>query len=609
MSMDAEESRNIVSEQATLYAERLQLLEEKQLQQRRLEKRMAIAKLVAAFLCVALALVLLRHVARIAWILLPVMILAVLIVLHEKLLRKIAERARRIDFYLRGLDRLNDRWAGKGESGERFLDEQHPCARDLDLFGKGSLFELLCTARTRAGEETLAAWLLHPATREEILLRQQAIAELKPRVDEREKLFLLGTAVRAGVHPEKLAQWGEKKVLFPDRWLRVTTVVLAVLWLASLAFWGLTLHPWAIEVLTFVNLLWARRIFRGADEAADQIEEAVSDLNLLSGVLAVCEQGDFTAPGLVELQKRLRRDGVAPSVAIGKLARISNALESRRNLLLRFPDLLIYWSPLLLFVAEAWQQQYGSEIRGWLATVGEFEALHSLAAYAWEHADDPFAEIVDAKDGAVCSATAMAHPLLPANRAVRNDLTLDAHLRLILLSGPNMAGKSTFIRSVGVNAVLALAGAPVRARQLRISELQVAASICVLDSLSGGISRFYAEIQRVKRIDDLAAGPRPVLFLLDELLSGTNSQDRLAGTEYVVRSLLGRGAMGIVSTHDLALTRIPESLTDPAVNMHFEDRLEEGRMIFDYTLRPGVVQTSNALELMRSIGLGVIRKG
>jgi DNA mismatch repair ATPase MutS len=243
--------------------------------------------------------------------------------------------------------------------------------------------------------------------------------------------------------------------------------------------------------------------------------------------------------------------------------------------------------------------------------VGELEALTALAGYAYEHPEDVFAEFVPSelsRAGALFDAVGMAHPLLPADKAVRNDLKLGDGLQLVVLSGPNMAGKSTFIRSVGVNAVLAQCGAPVRAARLRLSPLTVAASICVLDSLSGGVSRFYAEIHRVKLIFDVAAGAVPVLFLLDELLSGTNSHDRLAGSEFIVRSLMERNAIGMVSTHDLALAGIPEAMSGRAANCHFEDRLELNQLIFDYKLKPGVVKTSNALELMRSIGLGVDAK-
>jgi DNA mismatch repair ATPase MutS len=189
--------------------------------------------------------------------------------------------------------------------------------------------------------------------------------------------------------------------------------------------------------------------------------------------------------------------------------------------------------------------------------------------------------------------------------AVCNDVRLGDGVELLILSGPNMAGKSTFIRSVGINAVLAQCGAPVRAEHLRMSPLTVAASICILDSLSGGVSRFYAEIHRIKVIRDLADGATPVLFLLDELLSGTNSHDRLVGSEFIVRTLVERNAIGMISTHDLALTNIPETLGGRAANFHFEDRFADGQLIFDYELKPGVVQTSNALELMRSIGLPV----
>jgi DNA mismatch repair ATPase MutS len=208
------------------------------------------------------------------------------------------------------------------------------------------------------------------------------------------------------------------------------------------------------------------------------------------------------------------------------------------------------------------------------------------------------------EEGACLRAEGFAHPLLPEARAVRNDLEL-GDLRLVVISGPNMAGKSTFLRGLGVNVVLAQMGAPVRARRLRLSPLMVGASIAVMDSLESGISRFYAEIRRVKLISDLADGALPVLFLLDEVLSGTNSHDRLVGTEWMVGSFVERGAIGIVTTHDLALTAIPETMDGRGVNCHFSDTIVDGRLHFDYRLSAGVVETSNALELMRSIGLRV----
>jgi len=585
------------------YSHRLQELSQAQAKDQGREKLLGLVKLALAAITLLSALFLLRHPAAIELLLVPVGLFLLLAVMHEKLIRSLRLRTRSIQFYERGRARLEECWAGTGETGERFLDPLHPYARDLDIFGKASLFELLCTARTRAGEETLAAWLLAAAPVEELLLREDAIRELKHRVSFRERLFLLGETVRLGVHPEALTTWGESKPYFTARSTRRATTLLAALWLAGMVCWGVWGWGLAAAITTMLNLTWAHRLHRRLDNAAESLERATVDLELFSGVLALLEQEHFSSPKLLELQAVLKRNGVAASVAIRKLARIVEYLSQRRNVIARIPDLVLFWSAQLVFAAERWQQDFGPQIRAWMKAVGELEALSALSCYTYEHPQDVFPEF--AETGPLFDAEDLAHPLLPTGKAVPNSLKLGDGLQLMILSGPNMAGKSTFIRSIGVNAVLAQCGAPVRAARLRLSPLTVAASICILDSLSGGVSRFYAEIHRVKLVSDLAQGPVPVLFLLDELLAGTNSHDRLAGTEFVVRNLVGRNAIGIVSTHDLALAGIPQAMGERAANCHFEDRLEGGQLIFDYKLKPGIVKTSNALELMRSIGLGV----
>jgi hypothetical protein len=595
------------------YSRRLQELNHEQAADRRRERLLGYSKLVVAATTLICALLLLHYLKAIEFLVLPVGAFVVLAILHDKRIRRLRMRSRVIAFYERGLARLEDRWAGGGESGERFLNPLHPYARDLDLFGTGSLFELLCTARTRAGEEMLAAWLLAAAPVDEVLERQDAVGDLKDRVAFREKLFSLGESVRLGVHPDALAAWGEHRPILDARMTRVVTRALALLWILSLVAWG----AWGLGdvagAMTILNLAWAHRLYRQLEEAAGSIENAADDLELLAGVLALLEREQFRSAKLKGLQAALKRDGMAPSIAIRKLARLVESIRSRHSLFGRMLDVVTFWSAQLVFVAEAWQQEFGPAIRGWLRAVGEMEALTALAGYAYEHPGDAFPNFNESHfrdknaqgKPPLFEAEGMAHPLLPASRSVRNNLKLGDGLQLMILSGPNMAGKSTFIRSVGVNAVLAQCGAPVRASRLRLSPLTVAASICILDSLSGGVSRFYAEIHRVKLISDLAAGTVPVLFLLDELLSGTNSHDRLTGSEFIVRSLMERNAIGMVSTHDLALTRIPDSMDGRAANCHFEDRFEAGQLLFDYKLKPGVVKTSNALELMRSIGLGV----
>ena len=593
---------------AGVYAHRLATLNATQSAEQRRERLLGYSKLAVAAFTILYVFLSLHYQHILEFITVPIGVFLVLGVLQEKHIRRLRFRARAIDFFARGIARIEDRWRGTGETGDRFLDPAHPYARDLDLFGTGSLFELLCTARTRAGEETLAAWLLAPAPVDEILARQQAVRELQARVGFRAKLFSLGESVRLGVHPQALAAWGERKPVFSALSTRVITRTLSLLWVLSLVAWGVWGLADVAAAVTVLNLAWSHQLYRRLDEAADALEKATDGLEVLAGVLALLEKENFHAPKLQALQAAVKREGIAPSEAIRKLARVVEYENSRHNPALRLLDVVIFFSAQLVFVAERWQADFGPAIRGWLKAVGELEALTALAGYAFEHPSDVLPEFVDAaasRPSPLYDAEALAHPLLPAGQAISNDFKLGDGLQLLILSGPNMAGKSTFIRSVGVNAVLAQAGAPVRATRLRLSPLTVAASICVLDSLSGGVSRFYAEIHRVKLISDLAEGEVPVLFLLDELLSGTNSHDRLAGSEFIVRSLVDRNAIGMVSTHDLALTHIADSMPGRAINLHFEDRYADGALIFDYTLKPGVVQTSNALELMRSIGLNV----
>ena len=604
--MSADESTRGPAGPADHYAQQLNQLKRFQTLEQTVERRLGYAKLVVAFAAVCSALVLLYYIKFLWLLLLPAGLFVYLAIAHEGRLQRLRDRHRSIEFYERSIARINDKWVGTGETGDRFLDPAHPYARDLDLFGTASLFQLLCTARTRVGEETLAHWLLNAAPADEIIARHGAVADLGPRLELRERLFCLGETVRAGVRPDVLACWGERKPIFNSRAIRITTTVLSLLWVASVVAWGVWGLPAVALAVSTLNLAWAHRIHARWDEAADKIEEATHNLDVLAGVLRLIDHGQFSAAKLKRIQADLKHSDFVPSDAIRRLDRIVGYLESRRNPAMRLLDVLMFWSAQFVFRAEKWQEEFGPHIRGWLSAVGEFEALTALAGYAFDHPADVMPQV--SEHGPLFDAVEMTHPLLPADRAVRNNVKLGDGLQLMVLSGPNMAGKSTFIRSVGVNAVLAQCGAPVRAKSLRMSPLAVAASICILDSLSGGTSRFYAEIRRLKVAEDLAAGQVPVLFLMDELLSGTNSHDRLEGTRLIVRSLMERGAIGIVSTHDLALAEIPDKMPGQAVNCHFEDRLEEGKLIFDYKLKSGVVKTSNALELMRSIGLGAVRE-
>ncbi|HEY6306108.1 MAG TPA: mismatch repair protein [Candidatus Angelobacter sp.] len=528
---------------------------------------------------------------------------------HSRILRARDLAGRAVKFYSNGLARIEDRWMGSGETGERFADPHHVYAADLDLFCRGGLFELLSTARTRMGEERLAAWLLAPSPVEQVRERHEAVTELRGQIDLREDLAVLGEDARVGVHPTELVQWAEA----PNRmgWppLRLLATVLAALAVAGVVvwiYWG-TITPLLLVLLTEGAVMY--RLRKPMEEVLHGAEHALRDLALLSGVLTRVEQHSFQSPRLLALQRALTSHeggaagGMSASRAIARLGTIGDLIDSRDNLFVRVFDVPLMYSVQLALAAERWRRAHGPEVRGWLEAIGEIEAMLSLAAYSYEHPADPFPEFAE---GAAClDSEELGHPLLPAAACVRNSVKVCDGVRVLLVSGSNMSGKSTLLRAVGINVVLAMAGAPVRARRLRLTPLQPGASIRINDSLQEGSSRFYAEITRLRRLFDLAGDGPPLLFLLDELLQGTNSKDRRIGAEGVVRALVERGAIGLLSTHDLALTEIGGALDGHSRNVHFQDEFAGGKMTFDYKLRDGVVTKSNGLELMRSIGLDV----
>jgi hypothetical protein len=378
---------------------------------------------------------------------------------------------------------------------------------------------------------------------------------------------------------------------------------LAAAAIATAVIWGVWGNMLPFFAVIGINVVLARRIKQPLEETLFGTEHAFEDLDLLSAMLARLERETFSAPRLQSLGQKLISQHLLPSRTIGKLRTIIDFIYSRDNMFLRVLDLGLLYTVQVGFWAEAWRHRHGAAVRRWLEATGQTEALLSLATYSYEHPADTFPEFV--AGAALLEAEELGHPLIAADKCVRNSFCMGTDERVLLVSGSNMSGKSTLLRAVGINTVMAVAGGTVRASRLRMTPLQLGASIRVNDSLQEGSSRFYAEITRLRHIFDLAGGEPPLLFLLDELLQGTNSMDRRIGAEGIVRALVERGAIGLVTTHDLALAEISGPLDGRIRNVHFQDELEDGRIRFDYRLRPGVVAKSNGLELMRSIGLDV----
>jgi hypothetical protein len=539
-----------------------------------------------------------------AWLLVPLGLFVLVAFAHARLLNR-ADRIRSaIHFYERGLARIRHAWIGHGRTGDAYRQPDHLYADDLDLFGRGSLFELLATTRTRAGEETLARWLLAPAPHAVARARQDAVRELAARLDLRETVAVIGDHVKVAVDAPLLRRWAASTEGIGSGPLRVAVALLVTTTLATLVYWSQTGALGTLAAMLLVVQVGVSAALRARVVAViEAVEEPAHDLGVLSDLLRVIERESFQSAHLRHLQQSLAGAHTASS-EIARLSRLVALLASRRNVMFAVVAGLLMWATQWAFAIDAWKRRAGVHIPHWLDVVGEFEALLALSAFSAEHPDYVFPDLVDGPPRV--AATNLAHATLGAE-AVANDLALGADApHLLVVSGSNMSGKSTWMRTIGVAVVLARMGAPVRASACVLSPLAVGAAIRVQDSLTDGRSRFFAEILRLKHVVDLARTEGgSVLFLLDEILSGTNSHDRRIGAEAVMTGLVNAGAIGLVTTHDLALAAITDRLGPRAANAHFDDRFTDGVLHFDYRLKPGIVETSNALALMRSIGIEV----
>ncbi|HLH41913.1 MAG TPA: hypothetical protein VKV74_02915 [Bryobacteraceae bacterium] len=540
------------------------------------------------------------------WLLAPVLVFIPLLVVHGRVDASMKRASRAAGYYQCALARLENRWVGQGNPGDRFRDPKHLYADDLDLFGRGSLFERISAARTATGECVLAGWLLAPSSREEALERQAAIAELRERLDLREDLALIGEQVRAAADDRALREWGESP---PIRFFPGARLLALLLSGAAVASFGLSFAQ-ILSWRWFLGVVLAEAIFSlfirpGVQQVAASAVTRTLELELLAGLLSRLERESFAAPALAALRASLQAEGQTASLQIRRLGKLVHHLSSARNLFFAPIAAPLLWTGQFAMAVEAWRARCGTRIGQWTLAVGRLEALCSLAAFAYERPASVFPQLLEASDPHF-QAEGLVHPLIAPEHAVANDVTLDAFgARLWIVSGSNMSGKSTLLRAVGLNTALAWAGAPVTASRLRLSPLRIGAGMRPNDSVIGRRSRFFAEISRLRGIMDLARSGEPVLFLLDELLSGTNSHDRRIGAEAVLRGLMKHRSIGLATTHDLALAEIVSGFDGRAANVHFEDRMEGGEIRFDFRLRPGVVTRGNALELMRAVGLEV----
>ncbi|HIE96406.1 MAG TPA: DNA mismatch repair protein MutS [Planctomycetes bacterium] len=539
------------------------------------------------------------------WLLLPATAFVAVLRFHLPIVRELKRESAAEQFYTRCLSRIDGDWRTFPVDGAEFIDAGHPWAGDLDVFGNGSLFQKLNECRTLPGRRKLAAWLTTVASADVIAERQKQSESLRNEVSLRERLAVIDDTVDWKAAETALSGWLSEPAtsfsafaIWGARVLGLASVVVLIMVFGS----GLTGSAILLMLLLQAPFIYVnRQRIRAVMDRVDSVDLA---LHQLSEVAQQFETFPFTEPSLQRLQQQLCVDGVIASVRIKELSSqiqwLNNALRNQFFMPLAWMFGLFI---LLTHRIERWRDLYGTRVPDWLDAVTSLEVAISVAAFNFENETYCLPHVTDAH--AVFRAERLGHPLISAVECVCNDVTLTEQTPLLLISGSNMSGKSTLLRSVGTNLVLAYCGARVNATAFESFPFQIGTAMRVSDSLQEGRSFFFSVVQRLKAVVDLTGESRRVLYLLDEILSGTNSHDRRRGAEAVICSLVNKSALGMVTTHDLTLTDIVDSMDDKAVNMHFEDQVSDGHMTFDYKLRDGVVQRSNAIELMRMMGLDV----
>jgi hypothetical protein len=507
-------------------------------------------------------------------------------------------------------DRHLRRIAGTTEAlpnGTGAIPDAHPYAGDIDLVGPGSLFERYAVAHTVAGTETLARWLAAPATIDVARERQGAVVELADRrLDVREAME--AAVLDSGseqIDARPFVEFCEgPKVMAGRPALAWVVTLLPIATLVLIALSGEVLPAGAWVPLALVQGFIARQLEPRVARAYGLVVSRRRFVESYRAILKVAEEMPADAKALIALKERLNVTGARPSVELSRLELWASLFEVRAQGLVHVViNVLLLWDANVLLRLEQWALRAGTKTRVWLETIGELEALASLATM---RAIDAGSSMPDLESDGVLRAEGLAHPLLPIASRVANDVTIEGPGTALVVTGSNMAGKSTLLRAIGVNVVVALAGGPVSARSMRVPAVRLRASMRIADSLQHGASYFQAELARLRTVIEDAEKSPPILFLLDELLRGTNARARHRGARAVVLHLLARHAMGIVATHDIALSELEVELDGRVKNFHFTDVLApDGEMIFDYRLRDGVVKTSNALRLLAMAGVEV----
>jgi hypothetical protein len=492
----------------------------------------------------------------------------------------------------------------KFRDGGRFINNQHEFSYDIDLFGRDSLFQYLNRTVTAYGEETLAGWLSDPfALSPELHRRQEIIRELSDHRSLRQHFMAAGMKVPVDRdHATDLVMWLKGKNAFsPARsiliFLLPALTIIALLLLAAGA-----LHYSVAVVLVLVNLGYVSSGLKDTNAIHRMVSGKYEWLSSLSGLLTVFGKERFVSPFLSAMQDELSGEDFSAAASVRKLGKIIQRFDSRLNMIAGFTlNGLLLWDYHCIRKLEQWKTENREKFTGWLQLTAEIDAYSSLANYAYNNGDYAWPAI--SEKGAVIEATGLGHPLIPEEKRICNDFSVPGAGKICIITGANMAGKSTFLRTVAANLILAMSGSPVCAASFEFKPVKLFTSMRTTDSLSGNESYFYAELKRLRALRTEITGDKSVFFILDEILKGTNSADKALGSKLFLEKLITMGSAGMIATHDISLADLEKSHPGSVLNMCFEIEIDGEKISFDYKLREGITRKMNAALLMRQMGI------
>jgi len=489
--------------------------------------------------------------------------------------------------------------------GSEYLSRDHPYSYDLDIFGHASLFQYINRTTSRPASDMLAAWLSSAATTPEIKARQQAIEELKPMISWRQEMMTLCYENKnGGADPESLLEWLESKSIFENgNRQRAVSIILSILGLTA-AVLVLAGMPAALPgTMLTINFIYYFTQQKQISKLHLKVTRSTEMLDTYAGIIKMIEEGSFSSDRLKNLRSRLVSAERA-SESIRKLSKLVNRLDTRLNVLVSLPlNVFFFWDIHICLALEKWNRKNASEVPRWLDAMAEFEVISSFSNMAFNNPDWVMPAI--SNEYFVLKAVKMGHPLIVVQQRITNDITLEGQGHTALITGSNMSGKSTFLRTCGINTVLALAGSVVCASSFIVSHVQVFSSMRISDSLEENTSSFYAELKRLAAIIKEAETNHGVFLLLDEILRGTNSNDRYTGSVALIRQLTGYGAVSMVATHDLKLADLSDEMPDRIDNYHFDVKISGEELFFDYKLTKGICTSLNASILMKKMGIAI----